>query len=457
MAGNLLRYMRSLGLRGVFSIGWDKLVTDRKRYRPGATRSNPAFSYSDACAPLPPAGDRPRSILYLIHCFYPERRGGTERFVLSQAKETLRRGGAVRVLTLSFGAPEGAVPFGTNLLWKDYTYEGVPATVFCYKRLPPGTFYKRIEENDGDLEAFFSFLCGREHFDVVHAAYAQPYAAVLRLCREQGLPYVVTATDFVLCCHAATMALPGGGICTGSEQGEKCRRVCKNRIIPDPAERYGAAARLIWGAKHVTAPSAYAAAVIESEFPGVRVRVVPHGIAPGFSPGPPRARVKRFVYAGSLSPLKGVDLLIRAFRELPEDVSLDIYGGSVPDLRRLKKLADQRVRFLGAVNPKQMPEVFRAADCAVVPSLWPETYNFSLREALSCGCLVVAARLGALPEAVTEGKNGFLFPAGDTAALRDALLRAAAFDMTAYKQLPLPSCSYEADQYERIYADASSD
>ena len=102
-----------------------------------------------------------------------------------------------------------------------------------------------------------------------------------------------------------------------------------------------------------------------------------------------------------------------------------------------------------------MPDIYRAADCAVMPALWPETYSYYLREALACGCLAAASRLGALPEPVTEGKNGFLFASGDVEDLKNALSRALAFDLGAYEQAAFPTPAMEAEQYERIYVDAA--
>jgi glycosyltransferase involved in cell wall biosynthesis len=61
----------------------------------------------------------------------------------------------------------------------------------------------------------------------------------------------------------------------------------------------------------------------------------------------------------------------------------------------------------------------------VVPSLVAETGGLVPREALALGVPVLVSRLGALPELVTEGENGFTFDPHRPAELADRLRRIA--------------------------------
>jgi glycosyltransferase involved in cell wall biosynthesis len=62
-------------------------------------------------------------------------------------------------------------------------------------------------------------------------------------------------------------------------------------------------------------------------------------------------------------------------------------------------------------------------DCVVVPSLVPEAGPIVPREALAHGVPVLAARLGALPELIREGENGFTFDPNEPAELARLLSR----------------------------------
>ena len=245
-----------------------------------------------------------------------------------------------------------------------------------------------------------------------------------------------------------------GHFCPGCKQGRRCAAVCKTNTVPDFSQRYRYAAELLQKAAAVSVPSEFVASVVHQEFPEVVPYVIPHGIAPefSFSRGPVN-RVKAFAYVGTFSELKGIHMLIAAFRRLSGAYTLELYGtGTDAYERQLKQLAgnDQRVHFRGPVAFKRMPEIYRTHDCIVVPSLWYETYNFVVREAIATGCLVVASQMGAMPEAIQEGKNGFLFKAGDEDALLNALECAARFSGDGFPSRQ-PSTIEEASKYEAIY------
>ena len=68
-----------------------------------------------------------------------------------------------------------------------------------------------------------------------------------------------------------------------------------------------------------------------------------------------------------------------------------------------------RLEVHGTYEPHELPGLLADTDCVIVPSLVPETGGLVPREALALGVPVLVSRLGALPELVTEGENGFTF------------------------------------------------
>ena len=81
----------------------------------------------------------------------------------------------------------------------------------------------------------------------------------------------------------------------------------------------------------------------------------------------------------------------------------------------------KRVKFTGALQHEEVPEVIRQFDIALAPYPKPDhDFYFSplkLFEYMACGVPVVAARLGQIREVVTDGKTGLLYPPGDVDAL----------------------------------------
>jgi glycosyltransferase involved in cell wall biosynthesis len=154
--------------------------------------------------------------------------------------------------------------------------------------------------------------------------------------------------------------------------------------------------------------------------------VVHYGIDLGPEPVPAPEQ-PRILCVGRLVPIKGHEVLLRAFAELCRllpSARLAV-AGEGPLRPSLRKLAadlgvDDRVEFLGRIVPVQ-PELERSAVVAV-PSLG-EGFGMAALEAQERARPVVASAVGGLPEIVEDGVSGLLVPAGDAAALAAALAR----------------------------------
>src|SRR5712691_4496624 len=123
---------------------------------------------------------------------------------------------------------------------------------------------------------------------------------------------------------------------------------------------------------------------------------------------------------------KGVEYLLRAFAQLAVPNARLVIVGHGPDEPRLRQLSDSlaitaRTEFLGLRD--DVPDLLRTAHVFVHPCLWQEACGLGVLEAMASGCAVVASRVGALPEIVTDGQTGLLVPPGDAVALAAALDR----------------------------------
>ena len=134
---------------------------------------------------------------------------------------------------------------------------------------------------------------------------------------------------------------------------------------------------------------------------------------------------RALAFAGRLSVQKSLEVALEALVSL-DGVTLDIAGeGDQRDMleRRARDLGvDTRVRFLGALPRERVLELFRAADAAILSSTW-ENFPHTVVEALAVGTPVIATDVGGVAEVVHDGENGLLVPAGDAAALADAVRR----------------------------------
>ena len=133
------------------------------------------------------------------------------------------------------------------------------------------------------------------------------------------------------------------------------------------------------------------------------------------------------VAVGRLMAEKGFDVLIEAVALMPRAERPDVViVGDGPDRAPLEALALRRgvsATFPGAVAPSQIGDWYRRARLVCVPS-HREGFGMITAEAIASGRLVVATAVGAAPQFISDGTNGFLVPPDNADALAAALAQA---------------------------------
>lgn len=143
----------------------------------------------------------------------------------------------------------------------------------------------------------------------------------------------------------------------------------------------------------------------------------------------------RILYVGRIAPEKGLFVLLHAVERLAGSApdlpwSLTIAGGGEPEyVSRVTRMVQRLglanfVTYLGERPAKDIPDLMHNHGVVVIPSLWDEPLPRTALEAMASGRLVVASRVGGLPEIVIHGWNGLLAKVGDPLALAETLLAA---------------------------------
>lgn len=164
---------------------------------------------------------------------------------------------------------------------------------------------------------------------------------------------------------------------------------------------------------------------IEMGIPADRIDVVHHFLETASDvPAPEFPSNGYAIFIGRLSPEKGVDRLLKAWASLPKNRRL-VIAGEGPELIALKNLAAklglENVTFAGFLNHDAQKELWAGAAFSVIPSVWQEPFGMVVLEAWAKGRPVVAHRIGALPELITHGVNGFLADPDNTSELAAVL------------------------------------
>jgi glycosyltransferase involved in cell wall biosynthesis len=131
------------------------------------------------------------------------------------------------------------------------------------------------------------------------------------------------------------------------------------------------------------------------------------------------------LFLGRLQRHGGTDVLLGAFRGLSEP-SLRLHiAGDGPMLAACRQLAetDPRISFHAFRSREAERALLEGADCLVVPSRWPDNCRLAIQEAFQFGPVVIASRIGGIPEILRDGVNGMLVEPGDAAAIGSAIER----------------------------------
>lgn len=160
----------------------------------------------------------------------------------------------------------------------------------------------------------------------------------------------------------------------------------------------------------------------------VKIKVVHCGLDPDFHSAPAGSiSAPRIVCVGRLCEQKGQLLLLEAVGQLVRkgiDIELVLAGdgemrSAIERLIVQRKLESQ-VRITGWISGDQVREEILAARALVLPS-FAEGLPVVIMEAMALRRPVLTTYVAGIPELVEHGRHGWLFPAGDAAALATAL------------------------------------
>jgi len=150
---------------------------------------------------------------------------------------------------------------------------------------------------------------------------------------------------------------------------------------------------------------------IEGGLPAERIAVKSNFVHP--DPAIGDGGSSYILFAGRLSPEKGVRTLIQASRLLGKRLPVRIAGDG-PERAELEHLAQglDHVKFLGWQPKARVLELMKDATGLVVSSEWFEGPMVAL-QAFAVGLPMVASRLGVMEEMIDDSRTGLLFRAGD--------------------------------------------
>jgi len=253
----------------------------------------------------------------------------------------------------------------------------------------------------------------REKPDIVHIHNFKGFSLAFNAVESLNVPLIFTAHDYFIGCPRENLFRSSCEVCHAPPI--ICRLYAKiQRYMKDNKPDV------------VTAPSQFVIDKLKKDgfFEQVRTMKLPLGIElAGNEKIEKDYETIDILYVGRVNRYKGLHILINAFKELEhKNIHLHVVGEG-EDMEESKKIAgfNSNIIFYGFMPDRELVELYKKANVAVVPSIWCEVFGVVIIESFKYGTPVIGSNIGGIPELVENGYNGYLFEAGNVVQLKKVL------------------------------------
>lgn len=402
-------------------------------------------------------------ILIATHHSPPNYLGGVEWVTLHGAQWLQAHGHEVEIVSIE---EIRSLP-GGEVTSQEETYQGIRIQRLSIPASPDEEKFQQSYWN-GPVGRWFEQHLKEQQPDIVHLHSGYLITvSVLEAARNQGIPTVLSLHDYWTVCPRINLLHPDGRRCPGPEENRCawCLLTEKRRFRwleqlagrdlqpwverPPLARWFGMEevshqvrerqekinqqlqqVDVIMALSELTQKM-----VLQQGIDPEKVMLSPNGLNISRWPKPLPAKKPsqtfRFGYLGNLTPIKGAQVLVQAFRKLTSEtraLELRLYGDAKKDpafSQRLQRLAggDGRIRWMGVYENQRLPEILSEIDVLVVPSLWYEIGPLVILEGFACLTPLVVSDLPNMNNQISEGVNGLTFEAGNPLSLANSLQR----------------------------------
>ena len=173
---------------------------------------------------------------------------------------------------------------------------------------------------------------------------------------------------------------------------------------------------ILWKAGRVTTESEWGRNVVLRRNPFAKVELVEYGVQQLFfqTKWQPEETKPFALFVGGLSPRKGIQDLMRAFRDpkISGGELVVIGGGEGAWSEKLQKGAPSNIRWLGRKTAQETAQYMAKAWCLVLPTRADTSPNV-VKEARVVGLPVITTRNGGQASYMRDGEDGYFVECGD--------------------------------------------
>jgi glycosyltransferase involved in cell wall biosynthesis len=256
--------------------------------------------------------------------------------------------------------------------------------------------------------------------DLVHIHCIQGIGVgIIDVCKQRGIPYVVTTHDAWWLCARQFMITREGRYCQQDPINHSLCASC-GQSQTFHVSRFTRLRDCLKGANRVLTPSHFFRRLYaRNGIPDTILQVNKNGIRkPTSTSRVKRARPLTFGYVGGNHVVKGLTLVQNAFRSLAcEDLKLVIVDNTLNlGYRSFQDDFFEGIpsfEVVGAYTQDSIDEFFDGIDVLLFPTRWKESFGLTVREAIARNVWVIATDAGGVIEDIQPGINGTIIPFDD--------------------------------------------
>ena len=366
-------------------------------------------------------------------------RGGADKYYLSLIKNLEQNGHQVAAFSM-YHPKNIASPYAKYFVSRLSFNEGGLLDILK----TPGRMIYSLEAKRKFKRLIIDFKPDIIH---IHNIYHQISPSILHIAAKYKIPVVMHLHDYKLICPNYQL-FANGKICEACLSHnyfrcftKKCFKGSRLKSALVALEMYIHHSLLKIYEKNINtfiAPSNFMKQkLIAAGWPGNKIKIVinPFDAEMSIAKGEEVKQEEDYLlYFGRLGEEKGLKILISAAALTKSHLK---FVGIGPMEDKLKKLAEElkvKADFLGFKNGPELKYIILRSKAIIIPSIWFENMSLSLLEALNLKKVVIASRIGGIPEIIKHGQNGFLFEPGDVNDLAEKINFLNKTDLAPIKQ-----------------------
>lgn len=354
------------------------------------------------------------NILFVLHKDPDIFLGGIERHTLD----------LIKVLSLQGLKTYIIFPSTSAIVVRDFSKRKVE------ERRYKGLFCNDIDVQNPVVEQSFSEILKNLSIDVVHFQHLLGLPlSLIEVAKREGKKVFVSLHDYYFWCPNYKLLSPlnnsGLSFCFFEKDDVKCAR-CLNLLgkkdinAEKVRNRRKYIDELLSMSDAIILFSKYVQDIFQSLYNSSsdKIIIIEHGIDvdQGLSPLPQYNNSLNIAYLGAFTYEKGADIFIEIVRKIKsmffsDKVTFTVLGEigyPLPsDLLKFKGLTS-----IGAYRPHEVGRLLKGKgiNLVLLLSRWPETYSYTLSEAMAHGIPMITTDLGALRERLAKYSVGYLVP-----------------------------------------------